>query len=123
MTVSVTGLTFKKVSDCGVAGAQYARFDGYGTYTAVDFTITAADGLGFTPNKVEVLNLTDRTSTVAYRDTGLTTTGTLGLVTVANGTRTYAAHGVTFGANSVGITIATAGPITNNDDFVIECWA
>lgn len=122
MTVAITGLTFEKVTDHRAPEGHYARFDGSGTYTAADFTITASDGLGFTPNKVLVLNLTDRTETLAYVNSNLGTSNAEGLKTVAAGTRTYAAHGVTVATRSVTVDVSVAGPITDDDDFVIECW-
>jgi hypothetical protein len=122
MTVSITGLTFTKNAEGATPNQNYVMFVGYGTYTAADFTITADDGLGFTPKKVKVLNLTDRTETVAYINSGLGTSNAEGLKTVAAGTRTYAAHGVTVGTRKVIVDVSVAGPITDDDDFVIECW-
>lgn len=120
MSVSITGLTFTAENQGNTANAGYVRFKGSGTYTAADFTITPEDGLGFIPSVVRVLNLTDSTETIGYRSVA-----TNGLKTIANGTRTYAAHGITFSssARSITITVATAGPITDNDTFMIECWA
>ena len=124
MTVSITGLTFEDKSGEIQPSAGYARFDGSGTYTAADFSITPEDGLGFIPSKVLVLNLTDRTETLAYINANLGTSNAEGLKTVAAGTRTYAAHGVTVETDEVKVTIdvSVAGPITDNDDFVIEMW-
>ena len=129
MTVSISGLTFAVGADGLIPNAGYVRFTGTGTYTAADFTITADDGLGFTPTKVLVRNLTDRTETLAYLDAAFIA-GTRavatdeGLKTVADGTRTYADHGVANPAErELTIDVSVAGPITDNDDFVIECWA
>lgn len=122
MTVAITGLTFTKNADAHTPDAYYACFVGYGTYTAADFTITAADGLGFTPKKVLVSNLTDRNEILSYINSGLGTSNVEGLMTVAAGTRTYEAHGLTVATNSLTVDVTVAGPITDNDDFVIECW-
>jgi hypothetical protein len=120
MSVSITGLTFVAENQGNTANSGYVRFKGSGTYTAANFTITAEDGLGFAPSVVRVLSLTARDETIGYASVA-----TNGLKTVANGTRTLAAHGITFttGVPSVGITIATAGPISSNDTFFVECWA
>ena len=114
MTVSITGLTFAAVRSEGVPNEHYVRFTGTGTYTAADFTITADDGLGFTPTKVLVSNLTDRNETLAYLDAAFIA----GTVPVA------ADHGVARPRErTLTIDVSAAGPITDNDDFVIECWA
>lgn len=124
MTVSITGLTFEAKVQGSMPNSDFVRFDGSGTYTAADFIITPEDGLGFIPSRVRVLNLTDRTETDAYINSNLGTSNAEGLKTVADGTRTYAAHGVTVATNktSVTIDISVAGPITDNDDFIIEMW-
>ena len=125
MTVAITGLTFTAKDQGNTPNAGYVRFDGYGTYTAADFSITPEDGLGFIPQKVLVLNLTDRNETLAYINSGLGTSNAEGLKTVAAGTRTYAAHGVTVESDEIKVTIdvSVAGPITDDDDFIIEMWA
>lgn len=131
MAVSISGLTFAVVSQGPLPNSGYVRFSGTGTYTAANFIIDATDGLGFTPTKVLVRNLTDRTETLAYNCVAFNASGTIdtmvatdeGLKTVADGTRTYADHGVAVsGKREITITVAAAGPITDNDDFVIECW-
>ena len=131
MAVSITGLTFVAANQGNIPNSGYVCFTGTGTYTAADFTIDASDGLGFTPFKVQVLNLTNSTSTLAYNAAAFNATGTVdtmvgtdeGLKTVIAGDRTYADHGVAIsGDREITITVATAGPITDNDDFVIECW-
>lgn len=129
MTVSITGLTFAVSSQGNTPNAGYVCFTGTGTYTAADFIITAADGLGFTPSKVRVRNLTDRNETIAYNaaafnaGTAMAVTDE-GLKIVAAGTRTYADHGVgVTGERELTIDVSAAGPITDDDDFVIECWA
>ena len=131
MAVSITGLTFAVVSQGPMPNSGYVCFSGTGTYTAADFIIDASDGLGFTPTKVLVRNLTDRTETIAYNAVAFNAAGTIdstvatdeGLKTIADGTRTYADHGVAItGKREVTIDVDVAGPITDNDDFVIEMW-
>jgi len=131
MAVSITGLTFAVVSQGPMPNSGYVCFSGTGTYTAADFIIDASDGLGFTPTKVLVRNLTDRTETIAYNAVAFNAAGTIdstvatdeGLKTIADGTRTYADHGVAItGKREVTIDVSAAGPITDNDDFVIEMW-
>ena len=144
-----SGLTLAIQSQAGMPAQRYACFIGYGTYTAADFSITAEPkyaasgstvynpnidsqtsgavqltygGLGFEPKIVKVLNLTDRNETVAYLNSNIGSSGANGLKTVAAGTRTYAAHGVAYANGTLTITVATAGPITDNDDFVIEVF-
>lgn len=138
MAVSITGLTFTAANQGNMPNSGYACFTGTGTYTAADFTIDASDGLGFTPFKVRVCNLTDRTETVAVNAAAFNASGKTdpvqnattmiatdeGLKTIADGTRTYADHGVAIsGAREITIDVSVAGPITDNDDFIIECWA
>ena len=131
MAVSITGLTFTAANQGSTPNQHYVCFTGTGTYTAADFVIDASDGLGFTPFKVRVCNLTDRNETVAINAAAFNATGTIdtmvatdeGLKTVAAGTRTYADHGVAItGKREITIDVSVAGPITDNDDFIIECW-
>ena len=134
-----TGLTLEVVASGSAGGLQYVQFVGSGTYTAADFTVTAEaqytnndvptlatqltyGGLGFEPKKVLVSNLTDKTETLAYLGSDVVALATTGLKTIANGTRTYAAHGVSATGRSLTVTVATAGPVTTNCVFVIECW-
>lgn len=132
MAVSITGLTFAVANQGATPNSGYVCFTGTGTYTAADFIIDATDGLGFTPFKVRVCNLTDRNETVAINAVAFNATGTVdtmvvtdeGLKSVAAGTRTYADHGVGIsGEREITIDVTVAGPITDNDDFMIECWA
>lgn len=94
------------------------HFIGYlsGTYTAADFTIDYSDGLGFSPVAARVCNLTDRNETYG------TDQSANGLVSVAAGTRTLAAHGITFGDRSLTVDVSVAGPVTDNDVVLIEAW-
>jgi len=129
MTVAITGLTFAVADQGTTPNSGYVRFTGTGTYTAADFIITAEDGLGFTPTKVLVDNLTDGNSTLGYLDAafiaGTDAVATdEGRKTVTAGDRTYADHGIAVtGKREITIDVSVAGPITDNDDFVIECWA
>jgi GTP-dependent phosphoenolpyruvate carboxykinase len=103
----------------GLAGEHYASGILYGTYTAADFTIT----LGFSPKKVRVVNLTDRIECVQYLNSLLDAgNNAKGLVTVANGTVTYAATGIAISGKTFTVTIATNGLQTDNDDVYWECW-
>lgn len=125
MTVAITGLTFAAQNQGTTPNAGYVRFDGYGTYTADDFTITPEDGLGFIPSKIHLVNLTDRTEMTHFVNSGFGTSNVEGLKDVAAGTKTYAAHGFTVETDerAVVVDVTVAGPITDNDDFVIEMWA
>ena len=125
MTVAITGLTFAAQNQGTTPNAGYVRFDGYGTYTAADFTITPEDGLGFIPSKIYLLNLTDGTEMTHYVQSGFGTSNVEGLKSVIAGDKTYAAHGFTVETDerAVVVDVSVAGPITDNDDFVIEMWA
>ncbi|GAG19455.1 unnamed protein product [marine sediment metagenome] len=117
MTVSIDGLTFAADNQGSVPNENYVRFTGSGTYTTADFTITAEDGLGFTPGKVRVSDETARNETNA-----VVSAGANGLKIVAAGARTLAAHGVTVTPRSVVVDVSVAGPIASNSTFVIEMW-
>lgn len=111
-------------------GERYAYGIRTGVRTAANFTIT----LGFRPSKIRVVNLTDRIEATHYVDpapvTGTTTYGldaganAKSLVTVAAGTRTYAAAGIALTADKLGftVTVATAGLETDDDDTFWEVW-
>lgn len=120
MTVSISGLTLTDTSG-STPNEHYARFVGTGTYTAADFTITASDGLGFTPTKVKTENLTDRVGFEYFVDSNLGTSNVEGLKTVAAGTRTYEDAGLTVTTKSLAVDVSKT-IITDDDDFVIECW-
>lgn len=93
-----------------------------GTRTAGNFTVT----LGFAPKYVRVINLTDRVEAEYFVDSNLDSVSgnVLGLVTAANGDKTYAVNGITVlkteGASGrqFAVTVATAGLETDNDDVV-----
>lgn len=111
-------------------GQRYSYGIRTGVRTAADFTIT----LGFKPTKIRVVNLTDRIEATHYVDPGAATgTTTYGLdaganakslVTVANGTRTYAAAGIALTSDGLGftVTVATATLETDDDDTLWEAW-
>lgn len=111
-------------------GVRYAYGVRTGVRTAANFTIN----LGFKPSKIRVVNLTDRVEAVHHVDpeaaTGTTTFGldaganAKSLVTVAAGTRTYAAAGIALTSDKMGftVTVATAGLETDDDDVLWEAW-
>mgnify|MGYP000869371767 FL=1 len=111
-------------------GQRYAYGIRTGVRTAANFTIN----LGFVPTKIRVANLTDRIEATHYVDPGAATgTTTYGLdaganakslVTVAAGTRTYAAAGIALTSDKHGftVTVATASLETDDDDVLWECW-
>ena len=84
MTVSITGLTFEKKVSGPVPNDAYCRFDGSGTYTAADFIITPADGLGFIPKRVKVTNLTDGKVTDAFINSDFGTSNVEGMQVTTN---------------------------------------
>jgi len=100
-------------------GRRYASGTLTGTEAAADFTIA----LGFTPRVIRVCNLTDRIQAEhivdAVLDGGSNAKSTL---TVAAGTRTYAAAGISTSNRSftVDISIATLGA-TAKDVFWEAC--
>jgi hypothetical protein len=110
-----TGATIAILTQDAVPNSNHVILRMTGTYTAADFEITAADGLGFTPVSALVLNLTDKNSTKGW-------TGSATGLKDAAGTPTYAAHGITFGERKLGIDVSVAGPITDNDVVIIEAW-
>lgn len=111
-------------------GRRYAYGIRTGARTAADFTIT----LGFAPQVIRVVNLTDRVEAIHYVDPGAATgTTTYGLdaganakslVTAANGTRSYEAAGIAVTSDGLGftVTVATKGLETNDDDTFFEAW-
>lgn len=109
-----TGATLAIVAQGNTANDKFVTFYLSGTYTAADFTLDYSDGLGFNPTWGRVSNITDRTETEG------TNQSATGLVTVAAGTRTAAAHGITFGSRRAVIDVSVAGPVTDNDAALIE---
>ena len=111
-------------------GTKYAYGIRTGVRTAANFTIN----LGFRPKKIRVVNLTDRIEATHYVDpapvTGSTTYGldaganAKSLLTVAAGTRTYAAAGIALTTDGMGftVTVATKTLETDDDDTLWEAW-
>ena len=126
----MANLSYLKKIDPIQEGQRYAYGIRTGTRVAANFTIT----LGFKPTKIRVANLTDRIEAEHYVDpspvTGTDTQGldaganAKSLVTVAAGTRTYAAAGIALTSDGFGftVTVATAALETDNDDLFWECW-
>jgi hypothetical protein len=101
-------------------GGQFATGSRTGARTAGDFSVV----LGFTPKKIRVVNLSDRIEAVLYVDAALGTANVEGLLSVAAGTMTYEAVGITVGADnkSFDVVVATVGLETDNDDVIWEAW-
>ena len=109
---------------------KYAYGIRTGTRTAANFTIN----LGFRPKKIRVANLTDRVEAIHHVDpdckVGTDTVGldaganAKSLLTLAAGTRTYAAAGIALTSNGRGftVTVATANLETANCDLCWEAW-
>jgi hypothetical protein len=92
-----------------------------GTRTEVDFSIN----LGFTPTVIKVVNLSDRTENCQIIDANLDGGSNVkGLRTVAAGTRTYVASGISLDTDKRGFTVdISVALITDNDDVYWEAWA
>jgi hypothetical protein len=112
-------------------GVKYSSGIRSGARTAANFTVA----LGFRPKKIRVVNLTDRVEATHYVDPvqfvgGGDTKGldvgvnVKGLLTIANGTRTYVATGIALTSNGLGFTttVATVGLETDDDDVLWEAW-
>lgn len=124
MATIPSGATFTVLSDGNTpnTGRYLARLSG--TYTAgnvvldaTSYPSTSATRMGIKPTHVKITNLTDRISMEAIYGS------TSGLLTVAAGTRTLAAHGLTFTDRSLSITAATNSLLSTNADVLIEVWA
>lgn len=93
-----------------------------GTRTAANFTIA----LGFTPSHIRVVNLTDRVEALHRIDAALDGgSNAKSQVTIAAGTRTYAAAGIALTDDGLGftVTVATVGLETDDDDVIWEAWS
>ena len=111
-------------------GQRYAYGIRTGVRTAADFTIN----LGFRPTQIRVVNLTDRIEATHYVDpspvTGTTTYGldaganAKSLVTVAAGTRTYEAAGISLTTDGMGFVVDVSVKTleTDDDDLLWEAW-
>ena len=116
-----SGMTLAKISEnIGPTGARVI-FSGTGTYTAADFPVSVAEGLGFTPNYARFINLTDRITMEQFVDAALDGgSNAKGLKQVAAGTGTYEATGLAITAKTVTIDVDVA-LLTDDDDFVLIC--
>jgi hypothetical protein len=113
-------LVSKKV-DPIIEGRRLSWGTRTGTRTAEDFTIT----LGFQPTHIRVVNLTTRAEGLHIVDPALDGGANVkGILTVAAGTRTYAATGIAPTADGLGftVTVATASLETNDSDVYWEAW-
>ena len=116
-------------------GQRYAFGYRTGTRTAADFEIT----LGFKPTKIRVANLTDRIEATHFVDDaaysevvdgdthqyGLdASSNAKSLVTVAAGTRTYEAAGISLTDGGLGFAVDVSVKTleTDNDDCMWEAW-
>lgn len=109
---------------------RYAYGIRTGVRTAADFTIN----LGFRPIKIRVVNLTDKIEATHYVDPGAATDSTTygldagsnakSLLTIANGTRTYEAAGISLTSDGMGFTVDVSVKTleTDDDDLLWESW-
>jgi hypothetical protein len=119
-----TGATLTVVSDGNTANTGRFIAVMSGTYTAADFSIdatsypsTAATRFGIKPNLVRITNLTDRITIEAVRGQ------TNGLLSVAAGTRTFTAHGLTLGERSIAVDVSVNSIVTDNDTILFEVFS
>lgn len=104
----------------GSGQPKYAWGTRTGVRTADDFEVN----VGFTPTRVRVTNLTDKVSGEMFFDSGLDGgNNAKGLKTVAAGTRTYEAVGISLTERGFAVTVATAGLETDDDEVLWEAWA
>lgn len=112
-------------------GQRYSYGIRSGARTAANFTIM----LGFNPSKIRVVNLTDKVEATLYLDPKAYGDGTdtfgldasanaKGLLTIANGTRTYVATGIALTSDKLGftVTVGTVDLETDDDDVLWEVW-
>jgi hypothetical protein len=83
-----------------------------GTRSAADFIITT----GFDPKYIKVINLTDRIEFELIVDSNLT--ANQGLLTIANGTRTYVTGGVSISGKGFAVDVSSVSLETDNDHVV-----
>lgn len=116
-----SGMTLAKISEnISPAGAR-VFFSGTGTFTAADFPVSVTEGLGFTPNYVKFINLTDKVIMQQFVDAALDGgSNAKGLKQVAAGTITYEATGLAITAKTVTLDISVC-LLTDNDDFILIC--
>jgi hypothetical protein len=116
-----TGMNLRVVSQGFAANSKYVLLAGEGTYTAADFSVGPAEGLGFTPVKARFVNLTDRVQMEHFFNAQLGTANAEGLKTIDAGTVTYEATGLSVSGRTLNVDVSVA-LLTDNDDFIIECW-
>ena len=103
-------------------GRRFAWGTRTGVRTAADFTIQ----LGFQPTHVRVTNLTDQTEALHIVEPNLDGgSNAKSLLTVAAGTRTYAAAGISVDQEKMQFTVdaSVASLETDNDDVLWEAWS
>lgn len=104
-----------------LSAVQCCRGSRTGTRTEpATFDIT----LPFNPKRFRIVNLTDKIEAEWYDESLVPTAGnTAQLLTVAAGTRTFVATGISVANNVVTITIATATLSANDKVVFWEAWA
>lgn len=118
----VSGLNAQVLSQGGIPNSDTIRILLYGTYTAADFYLSAADGVMWRPGKVRVLNLTDGTGSEWYLD-DTTNMVNSGYTQVAAGDKTLVAKGsagVTWSAGKLNFDVTACAPITDDDEVLVE---
>jgi hypothetical protein len=121
---AVSGMSVQVLSQGGMPNSDVVRMLVYGTYTAADFYLSAAEGVVFQPGKVRILNTTDGTVGEWYLDdtTNLTNSG---FTQVAAGDKTMVAKGsagVSWDAGKLQFDVSACCPITDNDECIIELY-
>lgn len=121
---AVTGMGVQVLSEGGTPNSAAVRMLIYGTYTAADFYLTAANGVVFKPSKVRIYNTTDATTGEWYLD-DLTNLTNSGFTQVAAGDKTAVAKGsagVSWDAGKLNFDVSACCPITDNDECIIELY-
>ena len=117
----LSGMVLNRVSSHIGAAGNKTIFAGSGTYTAADFSVGPTEGLGFEPNEVTLINLTDRVTMEQFVDSGLDGgDNAKGMKTIADGTRTYEATGLSVSNRTVSVDVSVA-LLTDDDDFILIC--
>jgi hypothetical protein len=121
---AVTGMGVQTLSQGGTPNSDVVRLLIYGSYTAADFYLTAADGAVFAPGKVRILNTTDGTVGEWYLDdtTNLTNSG---FTQVLAGDKTMVAKGsagVSLDGGKIQFDVTACCPITTDDECIIELY-
>ena len=121
---AVSGMSVQSLSQGGIPNASTVRLLTYGTYTAADFYLSAADGVNFQPGKVRIINTTDGTVGEWHMD-DTTNLANSGFTQVAAGDKTMVAKasaGVSYDAGKVQIDVSACCPITDDDVVIIELY-